>query len=345
MAAIVPDNWDRNARLAASRVARGRTSRGDGRAESREGLSGLIARAPRERTRWFNSSRATVLLLLVAATAFADAPARSPKPKRPRVVASPSPAPIAEPFDLVPTDPPEEVPPPPLLIPSPPPPPTSIEKANARPFRVTTMAGALATLTGDTGTDITPTFWIETDGPIAFGSDRSIGRLGARIGLSSSPGQTFNAADVKTYRAAEVGLWAGYVIGHFRDVDTTVVAEAGFASRMKGAVDPAPRDKLVHSAGIGLRFDARKSNASMTVLGGFDEASATCTSVVVCTGVHSGFAAMVRGQVPIVQGAVLFTGDVVLSVGGSASYFKRRDIMRIGAVIDPVAAVKVIRGR
>ena len=288
---------------------------------------------------------AAAFLALLAASAFADAPAPapSPKPKRPRAVASP--APIAEPFDLTPTDPPEEVQPPPLITtPIAPPPPTSVEKANARPFHVDSQMGALATLTGDTGTDITPTFWINADGPIALGSDRSIGRIGARIGLSSSPGQVVNAADVKTYRAAEVGLWAGYVIGHFRDVDTTLVIEGDFSSRLKGSADPAPLNRLVRAAGAGLRFDARKSNASMSVLGGFDEASSSCDATVICTGVHSGFALMVYGQVPIVQGAVLFIGDVSLSVGGSVEYFKRRDIMRIGAVVDPVQMVKVIRG-
>jgi hypothetical protein len=285
-----------------------------------------------------------VLMLAGAALCGADAPAPAPK-KAAKPKPKSSPSPIAEPFDLVPTDPPEEVQPPPLIAtPIAPPPPTSIEKANARPFHVDTQMGALATLTGDTGTDITPTFWINADGPIALGSDRSVGRIGARIGLSSSPGQTFNAADVKTYRAAEVGLWAGYVIGHFRDVDTTVVLEGDFSSRMKGSSDPAPLVRLVRAAGAGLRFDARKTSASMTVLAGFDEASASCNSTVICTGVHSGLALMVYGQVPIVQGAVLFTGDVTLSVGGSVDYFRRRDIMRIGAVVDPVQMVKVIRG-
>lgn len=285
-----------------------------------------------------------IALSLLASQAFADAPA--PKPKRPRAVATPRPSPTPEPFDLEnpPTDPPEEVLPPPVLAPSPPPPPTSIEKANARPFRVLTAMGALGTVTADGGTDITPTFWVDTDGPIALGNDHAYGRLGARIALSSSPGETVNAADVRTYRSASVALRAGYVVGHFRDVETMALVEGSFASRLKGTTNPDPLNRLARAAGLGLRFDHRKSSAYMAVLAGFDEASANCDAIVVCTGAHSGWAFMAYGQVPIVSGAVLFTGDVTLSLGGSTTYFRRRDIMRIGAVLDPVQAVRVMKG-
>lgn len=284
-----------------------------------------------------------LLVAMLATSAWADAPAAAPRKPRP------SPSPIAEPFDLVPTDPPEPLPElraaAPAPEPSPTPKPTSIEKANARPFRVTTAVGALATVTGDTGTDITPTFWIDADGPLAFGNDRSVGRLGARIGLSSSPGETINAADVNTYRAAQVSLRLGYVVGHLRDVETTVVLEGGFSSRLKGSADLEPRTRLVRDLGVGLRFDARKSNASMIVLAGFDEATASCAPSVVCTGFNSGLAFMAYGQVPIVQGAVLFTGDASLSVTAGASWYARRDVLRIGVVLDPVQAVKVLKGK
>ena len=289
-----------------------------------------------------HAARAIIVVLALAGFAFADAPAPapSPKPKRPRVAASP--APIAEPFDLASTEPPEEVQPPPLIIPIAPPPPTSVEKANARGFHVDTQFGALATVTGETGTDVQPTFWINTDGPLALGS-RSIGRLGARLGLTSSPGTTFNALDVKTYNAVEADLFGGYVIGAFKAVETMVVVEGGFASRVKGSTDPRPLNRLVRSAGLGLRFDARKSNASMTIKGGFDEATTSCSGNAICTGVHSGFALMFRGQVPIAKGA-LFTGDCSLSLGGSVDWLTRRDILRVALVLDPAEALKAIRG-
>lgn len=283
-------------------------------------------------------------MILSAVLWFAlDAPAPKPKPR-------PTPTPIVEPIDLPPpTDPPTVMPAAapyeaPAPAPSPSPTPTPIEKANSRPFKVQTELGALMTVTGDGGTDITPTFWVNADGPLALGT-KSYGRVGARLGLSSSPGQTFNAADVRTYRAAEVGLYVGYVVGHYRDVDTAIVLEGDFASRLKGSQDLPPKDRLVRAAGAGIRFDAVKSNASMTLLAGFDEASATCDPGIVCTGLHSGMAFMLYGQVPIVQGAVLLVGDATLSVGGSVAYFRRRDILRLGLVLDPVQTIKVIRGK
>lgn len=285
-----------------------------------------------------------ILALLLALTLDAPAPtAKKPKPK-------PTPSPVVvEPIDIegVQTDPPEPLPSPtpvPLPTPLPSPKPTPIERANARPFRVQTELGALVTMTGDAGTDVTPTFWVNADGPLALGS-KSYGRVGARLGLSTSPGQSLALADIRTYRAAEVGLYLGVVVGHYRDVDTTLVVEGDFASRLKGTQDLAPRNRLVRSAGAGIRFDAAKSNASMTLLAGFDEGSATCDPGIVCTGFHSGLAFMLYGQVPIVQGAVLLVGDATLSAGGSVAYFRRRDVLRLGVVVDPVESIKVIRGK
>lgn len=288
---------------------------------------------------------AIVLALLLDA----PAPKASPRPR-------PTPTPV--PFDLVEgsqTDPPVESTPlnPMEVVPSPPPvesvplnPPrfTSVEKANRRGFTVDAQLGALGTVTGENGTEVSPTFWVNASGPIALGSEKSYGRLGARLGLTSSPGTTFNAADVKTYNAAEAGFWGGYVIGSFRDVETTILVEGDFASRIKGTNDPKPLNRLSRSAGIGLRFDARKSNANMAVLVGFDEATSSCTGNAICTGFHSGVAIMLYGQVPIVKGAILFTGDCSLSLGGSVDWLIRRDILRIGAVVDPVQMVKVIQG-
>jgi hypothetical protein len=294
--------------------------------------------------------RDTVVLLLLAAAAYADAPAAKPSP-RPR----PSPSPVVEPFDLVPTDPPEPLPeaqpvepvPVPAAAPAPAPTPLPdlVARANARSFRVQTELGAMVTMTGESGTDVTPTFSVDVDGPLALGSRKSWGRLGARLGLSSSPGEAFNAADVRTYRAVDVGLSLGRIIGVLGDVSTMVLVEGTFSTRLKGSSEPPPRDRLVRSAGVGLRFMASRSNASLTAEVGYDEATASCAADVVCTGLHSGPAFLLYGQVPIIRGAVLFGGDVSLSTGQRVPWVKRRDIERITVVVDPVAMVNVIRGQ
>lgn len=288
----------------------------------------------------------TVALLLLATLSYADAPAAKPSPK-PKA----RPSPIVVPFDLTPTDPPEPLPEeievvaPPVPTPSPTPLPDLVERANARTFRVATALGAMATMTAEGGTDITPTFSVDVDGPLALGSRKSWGRVGARLALSSSPGEAFNAADVSTYRAVDVGLSLGRVIGVIGDVSTTVLIEGMFSTRLKGTTQPAPRDRLVRSAGIGLRFAASRSSASLTTEVGYDEATASCDVTVVCTGVRSGLAFLIYGQVPIIRGAVLFGGDVSLSSGQRVPWVRRRDIERITVTVDPVAMVNVIRGQ
>jgi hypothetical protein len=288
--------------------------------------------------------------VVAASTVYADAPAAKPSP-RPRASASP----IVEPFDLVPTDPPgplpEETPPavePAPLISTPVPSPSPVElveRANARGFRVGTEFGAMATMTGEGGTDITPTFNVDVDGPLALGSKKSWGRLGARLALSSSPGEAFNAADIQTYRAVDVGVSLGRIVGVLGDVSTMLLVEGTFSTRLKGSTQPAPRDRLVRSAGVGVRFMASRSNASLTTEVGYDEATASCASTVVCTGLRSGLAFLLYGQVPIIRGAVLFGGDVSLSSGQRVPWVTRRDVERITVVVDPVAMVNVIRGQ
>jgi hypothetical protein len=290
-----------------------------------------------------HAARAVVLLFVLAGLGYADAPAPAPKK-----AAQPKPSPTPVPFDLAPVDVPGEPQPDtpaPAPSPSPTPPPlTPIAEANDRGFEYDVQAGALMTVTGEAGTDIDPTIWINASGPLALGSERSWGRVGARLGLSTAPGETAIDLTSLNYRAAEVGLWAGYIVGRRRDVETTLVLEGDFASRIKGTTQPAPGSRLARAAGLGVRFDARESNASMTLLGGFDESTASCVSTAVCTGFHSGFAFVIYGQLPIVRGAVLLTGDCSLSIGGGASWLTRRDILRFGLVVDPVQAVKVLRG-
>lgn len=279
-----------------------------------------------------------------------DAPAPVAKPK-----ASPSPSPrpaVVEPIDIAPEPvhefefAPEAVAESPVLpppAPKPSPTPGPLTKENARPFHVDTQLGAVATLTGEAGTDVTPTFWVNADGPLAVGNKLSLGRLGARLGLSSSPGETFNAADIKTYKSMEAAIWLGRVVGKLGEVSTTIIAEGSFATRMKGSNDPEPLKRTVRSAGLGIRFDASRSNASLAALLGYDEATTTCDAGIDCTGLHSGLALILYGQVPIASGAVLFVGDASLGVTGGASYLQRRDIVRLGVVVDPVQTVKAIR--
>lgn len=289
------------------------------------------------------------MIELLLALLLLDAPA-------PKLKSKPKPLPspvvnIVEPIDIVPTDPPEDpfvhrvvyvAPPAPIPSPSPI---DYVARANARPLRVESELGAVITTTGDAGTAVTPTFFVAVNGPMAFGSKHSLGRLGVRLGLSSSPGQSsFNPADIQNYKAVEVGVSIGRVVGVLGDVSTTVLAEGTFSSRLKGALQPPPLNRLSRSLGAGIRFEASKARANLTALVGYDEASASCNATVVCAGVNSGLALMAYGQVPIIKGAVLFGGDVTLSTGRSVPWLKRRDIERIFIVLDPVAIVSVIKG-
>lgn len=286
----------------------------------------------------------TLALCLCVALCYADAPAPTPKnsPK-------PKPSPIVEPIDIVPTDPPTPLPEdtlveqPPVVTTTTVEKPSALKKQNAKGFHVDTQLGALVTMTGDAGTDVTPTFWVNANGPLAIGDGRSLGRLGTRLGLSTAPGETFTATDLQTYKSASAGFWYGIIVGHLRDIDTTVAVEGTFSSRMKGSADLAPRSRLVRSAGLGVKFDARKSNASGTFMLGWDEASATCPDQISCQGFHSGLALMIYGQLPISSG-VLFVGDATLSVSSSlAGVIERHDVLRVGIVVDPVEAVKSIK--
>lgn len=302
--------------------------------------------------RWLVGVVVVLAIAFACGPVYADAPASVARP-RPSPSPSPRPAVAAEPEPIdIPTilteEPgPEAVAESPVLPPTPKPSPSPglLTKENARPFHVDTQFGAVATLTGEAGTDVTPTFWVNADGPLAFGSKHSLGRLGARLGLSSAPGETFDVKDIKTYRAMEAGLWLGRVVGQLGEVSTTVIVEGTFATRMKGTNDPAPLKRTARSLGAGFRFDAKKSNASLATLVAYDEATASCDADVDCTGIHSGLAFLIYGQVPIAQGAVLFIADASLAAGRSVSWLRRRDVVRIGIVVDPVAAVHVIRGK
>lgn len=207
--------------------------------------------------------------------------------------------------------------------------------ANAAPVSVTASAGGLVTLTGEAGTAITPSAWIEVDGPIVVGS-LALARVNARLGLTTAPGESIDVANPETFKAAEAALGVARIVGR-READgqvvtTAVVAEAGFASRLPG--EPGPRERLIRHAGVGVQLAERVSGAALSLLYGFDEAA----------GDRGYGQVMVYGQVPIpaTKGALLLVGDATLSVGAFEGA-KQRDVLRLGVSADLGRALELVR--
>jgi len=210
---------------------------------------------------------------------------------------------------------------------------------NAGPVTVSATAGAITTLAGDAGTSVLPVAFIETDGPLALGSS-AIARVYARLGINSEPGEAIDLADATTFKAAEVALGAYRVIGRLGDpeedaqvVTTSLVAEWGFSSRLGDS--PEPVERLARHYGGGLRFDERKSGASLSIMYGRDEAAG-----------DRGYGQwLIVGQVPITgtKGALVLVGDATLSVGQRRYDVRQRDILRLGVVLDVGAALEAMR--
>src|SRR6185503_6637562 len=148
------------------------------------------------------------------------------------------------------------------------------EGKNAGPATVSVQAGGLVTMSGDADTAITPTAFIDVDGPIVVGN-RSRARGYARIGITALPGEQIDPADVSTFRAATVGIGLGVVVGRSQmggqELLSSVVAEAGFASRLRTA-EAVPVDRLARHYGLGIRLQERSSGIAFTALFGRDEA-------------------------------------------------------------------------
>lgn len=209
------------------------------------------------------------------------------------------------------------------------------DNPNADPVTISVQAGAVATLSGDTGTAVTPTGWIEVEGPLAVGKT-SLARVYTRLGITSLPGEQLDVSDPATFKAAEVGFGLGRIVGRLRmgeqDVTTTVVAEWGFASRLP---EPEPAQRLVRHYGAGVRLQERKSGASLTILYGRDEAAG-----------DRGYGQwLVYGQVPIAgtKGAVVLVGDATLSAGPEVAGRAQRDVLRLGVAASLGALLDVIR--
>jgi hypothetical protein len=164
----------------------------------------------------------------------------------------------------------------PAPVPSPSPK-SAIAAANAAPLSISTELGGLVTLTPEGGTSVTPTGFINIEGPLVLGHS-SIARAYARLGITSDPGADISLAEYKNWKAAEVGLGALRVVGASGEVTTSVVGEFSFSSRIRGSSDTAPLQRLVRSAAAGVRFDAAKTGASMTALLGYDEATTRCAA-------------------------------------------------------------------
>lgn len=216
---------------------------------------------------------------------------------------------------------------------------SALQCANGAGFSVDSQVGAMTVTTSDTGTGLTPTISVDAEGPLVFGSG-SVGRIGARLVLTGEPGQAIDGTDPTNYKGVETDLRACRVVGVSGDVRTALCAEYGFTTLIKGSTQARPRNGLVRSFGVGLSFASASGSAQLTIEGGFDEATTSCSLPVVCTGIHSGFAAMIYGQVPILDGKVLFGGDVSIAVAPAFTTVQRTSVERVFVTVDPVKALK-----
>ena len=232
----------------------------------------------------------------------------------------------------------------PVAAPAPSPAPLlSPASANGDPFTVSVTVGGLVTFGSEAPAEVTPTAYVEAEGPLIVG-ELPLGRIGARVGLSTAPGESLDISDPATFQAGDVGLWAGRVIGRriakdadgvpSQDITTTAVVEWGFSSRIaKGTTEPA--DRLTRHYGAGLRFQERQSGAALTVLYGRDEAA----------GERGWGNWLCWGSLPIpaTKGTVILLADATLSVGPSSVELRQRDIFRAGVVVDLAQLVREIR--
>ena len=182
------------------------------------------------------------------------------------------------------------------------------DNPNADPVSMAVTGGGMVNLAGDADATVTPEAFIEVDGPLALGKT-AIGRVYARLGITSLPGETVDLTDVATFRAAEVDFGAYRILGHLKVGDqvitTAAVGEWGFSSVLPGTPDPLQR--LIRHYGGGVRLDERSSGASLTFLYGRDEAA----------GPRGWGQWIVYGQVPVMgtDGIVLLVGEATLAAG------------------------------
>ena len=202
-------------------------------------------------------------------------------------------------------------------------------------------AGALATMSGDAGTDVTPTAFVEVESPVAVGGFDHL-RFTGRLGISSAPGASIDLADPQTFKAAEVGLGVGWQVGETEGVRTLIVAEAGFQTRLPG--DPQPLDRVLSHWGGGVRL-AHASAGSITVLLGRDQGADTAPRDPASAEPYAGLQAMIYGSlaVPSTKGILNLVGDATVNVYTPPGQVKR-DIVRLGVLVDLAAGLSALKG-
>jgi hypothetical protein len=212
-----------------------------------------------------------------------------------------------------------------------------VEDLNAGAVTVSVTAGAVATLNGTGDSVITPTGYIEVEGPVPLGRTHTPFRVYTRLGITSLPGETLDLEGVDTWDAGEVGLGAHRVVGRrkigVQEVLTSIAIEGGFSSRLGS---PEPRDRFARHYGLGIRFSELRTGSSITLLYGRDQAAG-----------DRGFGQIViYGHVPLLgNGAITVVGDATVSVGPRREGWTQRDVLRLGLVSDIGAVVDAFRGR
>lgn len=203
-------------------------------------------------------------------------------------------------------------------------------------FDVKVQVGGQATLS-DSGTAVTPSAFIDAEGPLVFGSSQH-GRLYAHVGITSLPGETLDLTSIETFRAAEVSLGGYATLGSLKvgeqEIVTGLAAEWGFSSRIPGNDQPLVR--LIRHYGIGLHLAEKKSGSFLTLLYGRDEAG----------GARGWGQWIVYGALPITgtKGMVTLTGDATLSVGKASDALApfQRDVLRLGLTVDLASVAKAL---
>lgn len=203
--------------------------------------------------------------------------------------------------------------------------------------RVSVTAGALATMSGDAGTALTPMVFVEVESPVAIGHSSPL-RFYGRLGIGTAPGASVDLSQPQTFKSAEFGGGLAYTIGeHVSGVRTQLVAEAGGATRLPG--DPEPLNRVLHYMGAGLRLGDTVGN-SITVLVGRDQVAdeAPATALPDGTTPHApGVQAVIYGSlnVPATNGVVTLIGDATINLTTpDAAGVRKRDVIRLGTAVD-----------
>lgn len=189
--------------------------------------------------------------------------------------------------------------------------------------RVSAIASAEVTLSGDVEASLRPAADLEVEGPLPLGA-RSIALVATRVRIFGLPGSTVDLTDPKTFRAAEVSLRLSRKVGGItvgdQEVWTSLAGEWGFAT-ISGS-DPSPALRYPRHYALGLRFEERRGGARLDLkLGRHESAGARGYGQV-----------LLEGKVPLKKAlgvTTLLGGDAVLSIGPASSRARQRDVLRL----------------